>query len=310
VYASGDGAGVFLSIFSGDIVARLNASFNAAFGEPGTESGGSARVVWRHPTPWIEVGGFGFTHRPSRGRFAQAPDSLDADLFHGAVALSGERRGDGLYLRARGGLGAGTLQPVRGPGTFRGLGFAELDLRLSQSRGARGLVERVRLHAAQGHTGGHYTRAIGTFELHTTGRDMLPMQLGATLGRLGGAPHPFEWFAIGGPASPVADSSLVGQRYHMPMFPTAIAMGRDLFAWRAALPTTVWTLFYEGASVSPDAFSERRWHRAAGLEFRYAMPPVPAAFAPSVDLRAGGAYLLDDPFRNRVRLFIEMRIEP
>lgn len=310
VYASPDGAGVFLSIFSGDIVGRLNASLNAAFGEPGSESGGAARLIWRHPTPWIEVGGFGFTHQPSRGRFAQAPDSLDADLFHGSLALTAERRGDGLFLRARGGLGAGSLQPKLGAGIFRGLGFAELDLRLSQSRGARGLVERVRLHGAQGHTRGHYTRAIATFELHTTGRDMLPLQLGATLGRMAGTAHPFERFAIGGPVSPVADSSVIGQRYHMPMFPTAIAMGRDLFAWRAALPTAVWTLFYEGASVSPDAFSERHWHRAAGVEFRYAMPPVPAAFAPSVDLRAGAAYLLDDPSRGKVRAFVEMRIEP
>jgi hypothetical protein len=139
---------------------------------------------------------------------------------------------------------------------------------------------------------------------------MLPVQLAATLGRLAGTPHPFERFAIGGPVSPIADSSLIGQRYHMPMFPTATAMGRDLFAWRAGMPTSVGTLFFEGASVSPDAFSERLWHRAAGLEFRYAMPPVPAAFAPSVDLRGGAAYLLDDPFRGKVRLFVEMRIEP
>jgi hypothetical protein len=310
VYASADGAGVFVSVFSGDIIGRLNVAANAAFGEAGTESGGSVRLVWRHPTPWIEMGGFGLTHQPSRGRFAQASDSLDTELFHGTLAMTGERHGDGWFLRARGGIGAGMLQPRLGTEHFRGLGFAEIDLRLSQSRGARGLVERLRFLTAQGHTMGHYHRTIGTLELHTAGRDMLAVQLGATLGRMNGSPHPFEQFTIGGPASPVADSSLLGQRYHMPMFPTGTAVGKEMFAWRAAVPSSLGTLFYEGASVSPGPFSGRQWHRAAGLELRYAMPPIPPAFAPRVDIRGGAAYLLDDPFRKKVRLFVEMRIEP
>jgi hypothetical protein len=96
----------------------------------------------------------------------------------------------------------------------------------------------------------------------------------------------------------------------MPMFPTGIAVGTGMVAWRAALPSSFWTLFYEGASVTPTGFADRRWNRAVGLELRYSMPPVPAAFAPRIDIRGGGAYLLDAPFRKQVRFFVEMRVEP
>ena len=319
LYGSADGLGALVSVFSGDIIGRLNATANAAVGEPGTESGGSVRVVWRHPTPWFEVGGFGFNQDPSRGRYAQTPDipdgpnnpdSLDAALYSGTLALTSDRRGDSWFLRARGGVGAGMLKPRLEQEYFRGLGYAEVDLRLTQSSGARALIERLRLHAAQGHSLANYTRTIGTFELHTAGRDMIAVQLGATVGRLTGSPPLFEQFTIGGAASPVADSSLLGQRYPMPMFPTGLAIGTGMVAWRAALPSSFWTLFYEGASVTPTGFAERQWHRAAGLELRYAMPPAPAAFAPRIDIRGGGAYLLDAPFRKQVRLFIEMRIDP
>lgn len=310
-YASPDGAGVFVSVFSGDIVGRLNGTATAAFGESGTVSGGSVRLVWRHPRPALEIGGHGFLHRPSAGRFAPTNiDSLDVDAFLGAAAMNGERRGDGWFVRGRGGIGAGSLQPRSGTGHFRGLGFAELDIRLTQSRGARGMAERLRIHAAQGHTRGHYSRTIGTIEFQTTGRDVLAMQLAATIGRMAGSPHPFEQFTVGGVASPVVDSSLVGQRFSMPMFPTGIAIGRHLWGWRIALPSSGWALFYEGASVSRDALSAGRWHRAAGAELRYATPPIPPAFVPRVELRGGGAYLLDDPFKKKIRVYLEMRIEP
>ena len=310
-FASPDGAGLFIAVFSGDIVGRLSAIATAAFAESGAVSGGSARLMWRHPRPAIEVGGFGFVHDPSRGLHPQpGVDSLDAGLFHGVLAAAGERRGDGWFVRARTGLGAGTLQPELGSGYFRGLGFGEIDLRLSQSRGARGLAERFRVHAAQGHTRGHYTRAVGTVELRTIGRDIVAIEAGATFGRISGSSHPFEQFVIGGATSPVADSALLGQRYAMPMFPTAVAMGREMLAWRAALPAQGWTLFYEGASVRPARFDPRRWHRAAGLQLDYTMPAVPAAFAPRVEIRGGAAYLLDDPFRKKVRLFVGMKIDP
>jgi len=96
----------------------------------------------------------------------------------------------------------------------------------------------------------------------------------------------------------------------MPMFPTGIARGRALLGWRIALPAGFWTPFYEGVSVGDDLYHLNRWNRAVGLETRYAIGPVPAAFAPRVQLRGGVGYTLDAPFRKKLRAFLEMRIEP
>ena len=79
---------------------------------------------------------------------------------------------------------------------------------------------------------------------------------------------------------------------------------------RTPLPAGFWTPFYEGVSVGDDLYHRNRWNRAVGLETRYAIGPVPAAFAPRVQLRGGAGYTLDAPFRKKLRAFLEMRIEP
>jgi hypothetical protein len=310
-YASADGAGAFVTVFRGDIVGRLNGTVTGALGEPGTWQGGSLRATWRFPRPAIEVGAYGFIHEPSLGRNAQpAADSLDATLLQGVISVASERRGEGWHLRSRLGGGGGTLGARIGGSHFRGLSFGEVDLFMQQVAGTRGLTERLRGHVTRGHTLGTYDRTIVSLQLATAGRDLMSFQARMTVGRLVGMPHPFERFTIGGGPSPVADSSLHSQRYSMPMFPTAIATGNALLAWRVALPSESWTAFYEGASVADYLYDLSKWNRAVGIDTRFAYGPVPVAFLPRVDVRAGAAYTLDEPFRKKVRLFVEMRIEP
>jgi hypothetical protein len=311
-YASAEGAGVFLGAFTGDIVGRLNATVMGAYGERGTWNGGSLRATWRYPRPAVEVGVHGVIQEPSRGRDPQpAADSVDATLFQSLLAVSGQRLGDGWMVRARGGGAAGTLASSRsGETMFRGLGFAELELQFHQARGARGILERLRVHSSQGHSGAPYQRLRGALEVVTTGRDMMPLELGVTYGRMVGSPHVFERFAVGGVASPVGDSSLLSQRYAMPMLPTAIDTGSTLFGWRVALPSSAWTMYFEGVSTSSDAYIFRKWNRAVGIDMTYSFPPVPVAFTPRFQARTGVGYTLDAPFRKKVRAFLEMRMEP
>jgi Tol biopolymer transport system component len=311
-YYSADGGGGFVTIFSGDIVGRFNATAIGAYGEPGTWQGGSVRAVWRRPRPAIELGAQGFIHEPSSGRFAQpAADSLDASFMQSLIAASAEQTGDGWRVRERLGGGVGVLDPRLEPAShFRGLAFAELELRLAQSTGANGIVERLRGHMTHGQTRAKYQRVMSTIELETTGRDAFPLELSATFGRVMGSPHPFELLTIGGAPSPIADSSLLSQRFSMPMFPTGIAVGKALLAWRVAFPTNTWTWFYEGASATSDLYAFRAWNRALGIDVKYALPPVPVAFAPRIQGRTGAAYTLDAPFRKRIRFFLEMRMEP
>jgi hypothetical protein len=311
-YYSADGGGGFITIFSGDIIGRFNATAIGAYGEPGTWQGGSLRAVWRHPRPAIEFGAHAFIHEPSSGRFAQpAADSLDASVLQSIIAVSRERIGDGWRVRGRLGGGAGVLDPrFETQSHFRGLGFAELELGFAQSSGSSGIAGRLRGHVTHGQTRATYQRLMSSLELETTGRDAFPLEVSATFGRVMGSPHPFELLAIGGAPSPVADSSLLSQRYSMPMFPTGIAVGRALLAWRVAFPTSTWTWFYEGASATSALYAFREWNRAVGVDIRYALPIVPAAFAPRIQGRGGAAYTLDAPFRKRVRVFLEMRMDP
>lgn len=310
-YASADGAGAFITVFSGDIVGRLNATATGAFGETGTWQGGSLRAAWRFPRPTIEFGAIGFMHEPSLGRDAQPrADSLDTSLLQGFVALARESRGEGWHARARLGGAIGPLSPRIGESHLRGIGFAETALFLQQSRGASGVFERVRVHVTAGNARSAFQRSMASLEVATIGRDAIPLQLGVNAGRITGEPHPFEHITIGGAPSPVGDSSLLSQRYGMPMFPTGIAHGRALLAWRIALPMGFWTPFYEGASVGDDMHDLSKWNRAVGLESRFVFGPMPAAFIPRVQLRGGGGYTLDAPFRKKVRAFLEMRVEP
>jgi hypothetical protein len=310
-YASADGAGAFVTIFSGDVIGRLNATATGALGEPGTWQGGSVSAAWRFPRPAIEFGASGYIHEPSLGRDAQpASDSLDAAAGQAFIALTRDRRGDWWSARARVGGAAGRLAPVLGEAYSTALGFGEAALFLQRSRGARGVTWRVNVHADAGRARNTFQRTIGSLQLATTGRDALPLELGLRAGRVTGAPGVFEQFAIGGVASPVGDSSLAAQRFSMPMYPTAIAVGRAMLAWRVALPAGFWTPFFQGASVADNLYDLRKWNRAVGLESQYRFGPMPAAFLPRVHIRGGAGYTLDAPFRKRIRAYLEMRVEP
>lgn len=311
-YYSADGAGGFLTIFGGDIVGRLNATVTGAYGGPGAVRGGSLRGAWRFPRPSLELGVHGFLHEPSFGRDGRpAADSLDVAALQNVLAATMTRTGDGWTLAGRAGGSAGSIAPQRTGGAhFRGLGFGELSASFVQGRGGRALVERFRLHGTQGHTRAPYQRAVGTVELATAGAALPAMQFRGVFGRMAGSPHPYERFAVGGSAPVIGDSSAMSQRYAFPVFPTAVATGTVLMAWRVAVPLAGWTAFHESASASDSLYGRRAWYRATGVEFTIDVPPIPVVFTPRVRARVGAAYTLDQPYRKRVRGYLSMQMEP
>ena len=310
-FYSADGAGAFVSVFTGDIVGRLNATFTAGGGEDGTVRGGSLRAAWRFVRPTIEVGIHAFEHEPSLGRNPQpAADSLDAGILESVLAASLSRQGEGWFTRGRVGVAAGTFDPTLGGTHVRRGEFAELAMNLRQMTGASGVVERFRIHATEGRTRDNYVRILGSAALETVGSQSFPIELATTFGRITGQPHPFDDFTVGGALSPVGDSSVFSQRIAFAAYPTATAVGHAVFAWRAALPLQTWTLFYAGAGTGDDLDVITRWYRAIGLDMRYALPPVPAAFAPRIESRGGITYALDPPMRRRVAVFLEMQVQP
>jgi Tol biopolymer transport system component len=309
---SGDGVSGMLSAFSGDIVGRLNVVVTGSYGQTGTVQGGSLRAAWRRPRPALELGVHGFLHEPSLGRHAIAGvDSIDAAVLQGVIGAAAFRTGDGWSVSGRVGGSAGSMTPQRQAGThFRGLGFGEVTTSFLQGRGGRSVVERFSIQSVQGHTRAAYQRAVGTVQVETSGAEIPDVQLRGTFGRLVGSPHPFERFTIGGAAMPVGDSTAMNQRYALPMLPTGVASGDVLMAWRIAIPSNGWTLFYEGASAGDSLYGSRPWHRAAGIEIRADVPPISVVFTPRIRGRVGAAYMLDPPFRKRVRGFLAMQFEP
>jgi Tol biopolymer transport system component len=309
-FVSADGVGGTLTLFGGDIVGRLNGVLAGVLGEVGTWQGGALRLTWRYPRPAIELGVHGLIHEPSRGRDpAPGVAAIDATVTHAVLAAVSERRGEGWFWRVRAGASAGSLTQPAVPMVPRSLAFAEATFRLSQSRGARGLMERLWVHGTEGRSGTTFQRTVGTFALETTGRDAIPFAASVTYGHVSGAASPFEQFSVGGLQSPVGDSAVLSQRYAMPSLPTGTAIGRELLAWRVALPSS-WTLFYEGAAATDNVYSVHKWNRAVGAEMRFALPPIPPAFSPRLDARGGVAFTLDAPFRRHVRVYLEMLVQP
>jgi hypothetical protein len=309
-YGSADGAGLSLSLYSGDIVGRFTGVATAAFGEQGAWRGGSVRMTSRRRPAAVELGIFAAAHDPSRGRSAVSDTTgIDQRSLQVLAAFGSTKRGDGWQWKTRLGVGGGKLEARGKEPIDRTLGFLESDLFTQQVTGARGLAQSLRLHVAAGQSGQTYQRAVATIRLATAGRDLPRFEVIGTAGRLFGSPHRFELFAVGGGVSPVVDSALLRQRFAIPMLPTAIAMGSSLIAWRVAYPGAA-TLFFEGAGAAPDFEAFPTWHRAVGVERRFAYGPVPLGFLPRVEIRAGGGILLDPPFRRKVRVFGEIRFEP
>ena len=323
---SPDGFGGFLTLFRGDLLGRFNTTLTGAYGEPGTWKGASLRASWRYLRPAVEFGFHAFEHEPSRGRNALpgADSSLDTHGYQAVIAMSRERRGDGWRGGVRVGGVGGLIDPDSGKSFTRAFGFADLDFQLRQQGGARGAYERVRLQGAQGATGARastatsapFQRMLATVQLGSLGRDVLPMEFTAVLGRVHGSRHPFEEFTLGGAPAPIVDSAIMTQRYDMPMLPTGVGRNRALMAWRVAFPMRL-TIYAEGAALATEmgrinrrSDPSSRWHRAIGIESRLSIPPIPVAFAPAAQTRAGIGYSLDAPVNDRARAYVVMRFEP
>lgn len=311
LYGSADGYGALLGIYYGDIIGRFVGSATVARGELGAWRGTSGRFAWRGSRTALEIGRHAASQEPTRARDA-LPSSLglDARLDQWVLAAARSERGEGWQAQVRVGGATGLVRHAQDFRFIRGFGFAESELFFQQLTAARGLTEKLRLHFAHGDSDGEFRRGLATLDVATVGRDAIPFAISVTAGRLVGQPHAFELFSLGGGVSPVMDSSLLKQRHTMPMLPTATAIGRSLLAWRVALPSSQGTLFYEAAAVAPTLAGVADWQRVVGVETRYNFGPVPVAFTPRLQARGGVGYTLSEPFRKRVRAFLEMRIEP
>jgi len=310
VSASADGVGAVLTIFRGDIVGRWNTTLTGSYGEAGTWRGASLRSTVRAFRPALEFGFHAFEHRPSLGRDAVVDtDSLDARGYQGVLAVSHTFLNEDWRIGARVGAASGLIVPDSSRRRTRSLGFLDLDVQLRQLTGSRGAIERLRLHLTEGSMRTEFRRYLMTLQLASVG-DGFPIDVSWTLGRLYGSRHTFEEFSLGGMPSATMDSSIMRQRWSMPMLPSGAVTGRALEAWRVAFPARIATLYFEGASLGINADAFDVWHRAVGLERRITTPTIPVSYVPAMQTIIGLGYSIDTPLNDKLRAYILMRFEP
>jgi hypothetical protein len=308
-FGSPDGAGASLTLFRGDIVGRLGTTVTASYGQPGTFRGASIRTMWRYMRPAIEIGYHQFEHRPSRVTGAVfGMDSLDARGFQIVAAASQSWRREGWRIGTRVGAAGGNIDPWITAFRQRVLGFADFDVQLRQMGATRGAVERFRFHVSQGTMRSPFRRVLATVQLSSLGSGF-PLEFSGTMGRIRGTFHPFEEFSLGGAPSIAMDSSVMTQRWPMPVLPTGTVRGRALEAWRVAFPWR-YTFYAEGASLGRNTGDFRTWNRAIGVETKVSTMPIPVAFAPAAQVRVGMGFSIDNPYKHRFRAYAAVRLEP
>lgn len=307
---STDGAAGYLALHRTDMVGRLSTLLSVGYGERGTWRGAALRVVGRFRRPTIELGVHTFEHNPSEGRWALAlSDSLDARGLQAVVALSRDRRGETWRVGLRAGVAGGPVASRLEQSRPRVLGFTDIDLQGRQVEGARGVAARFRVRAARGTLRAPFWRTLVSASVGSAGGGILPFEFGATIGAMRGSRHPFEEFTIGGAPQPTMDSSVMTQRFPLPLMPTGGISGRSLTAWRIAFPFR-WTLYADGVQVSSTPFKNLDWHRVIGIESRFGMAAVPVAASPAMQVRTGVGMSVDRPFRRRFGAYVTMRLEP
>ena len=313
-----DGLAASAYITNIDVIGRLDAMAGGSVGARPQWRGSTFGLAWRGSRLEIDAGAHWTRREPRFGSVAgTTAAAFDATRTGGLLAATWTATGDEWRWRVRAGAGAERLTlggiPTR---VSRTLGFAEWSGTTQQTRGRRGVAERLAVHADAGRTGPDgVTRVVVHAGVGVSGVAAFPVTVGGTWGRMHGSALPVERFAAGGLASPLIDSSLTAARYAVPGLPNgAVVPGSasrtsSLFAYRASIPTGLLTPFYEAVSVSAGG-GPGGWHRLFGLEYSFATGPLPTAFIPGFNLLLGVARSVDAPYRGRTTLYSEFRLTP
>ena len=303
-----EGRRIGLSVASTDPVGRLTWLAQGTYGDEGTWRGVSASAALRRFHPFVSGELFSARDFPSLQRAGTfASPSLDARYDGGALYARLDRIFVGSSHRFR--LGA-SLMTVDGPVIGRGprrLLFAEYGGARVERAGQWVFIQRLTAHGALGSTEGEdWRRAVGTFglEVRRSGHGIAGAFTG---GAVNSSAPSFEQFTMGGLEPPLFDASLLAQRVSVPVFPVGVAAGRTFGAYRVELTGGALRPYYLGISAGEDLSA---WQRAIGVDARLPTIAVPFVALPAVQLDAGVAYTLDDPFRHKTRAYVSVVYRP
>ena len=193
----------------------------------------------------------------------------------------------------------------------RNLGFAELAADARQSLDESNVSEAFSSNLTAGSTNGAaYRRLLASASFHGDASGFLPIDLGATYGRVSSDGPTFEQFVVGGPTATLLDASLLTQRVAMPAIPLGIASGDRVATFRVATSLAGLSPYYWGASARTGGGRFEQWHRVVGAELTIDQTPVPVLGVPGARLAAGIAESLDSPFRHRTHGYLVVSLRP
>lgn len=309
------GDSIELGMNGGDVLGRLGYSLMAAYGYSGGTTGGSMEASLKR---WP----IGF----SADLFWTRSEPSEQDDYHRVTPLLADRKTYGISLGSDwsrifrlGSFAANArvlterIRPESGTDDISksliGLSF---DTVSRFSYGHAGFSAALKGDYLSGMTDGEYwsqARLTGRTALRYR-HFMFTAQAGK--GKTYGDFSPTDVFHLGGWISSVESPMDLHGRIPVAYLPAGILIGRNFEQLRLELAPDAgipFMLFAECARVwcntaKPDPI------RAIGLELNGEIPPISLLKIPSTSVRAGFAYILDEPYENKWKGYIAVSIRP
>jgi len=315
-----DGASGALALVSRDVIGRTEVLLAGAYGDAASWRGGTLSGMWSGAgwVPTLRGTAFSATQSLSESRVSFFPRvGLDATLVGGQLGMEGASEFDTWTARARIGGSVSharnsflVLDTLLRTGT-RAFAFSDARITATKRWNAASLSGSLADAVASGKTfGDDFSRVLITTGLSANGFGILPIAASAQWGSVNSGAPVFEQFSIGGGPSTILDRAQLTQRITMPVLPSGISTGTSVVAFRGVLGTAPMSLFYWAGSTSTHNDTYDSWHRVIGLDWSMSVGAIAPAGTPAARAQFGIGESLDEPFRKRVRAYVNLILNP
>jgi hypothetical protein len=318
-FADADGGSIGLGLVSADLIGRSEILVAGVAGDASQSRGVVAELTWRGLGPSLRARGFLAQQQPSASRSPVPFDAaLDVELRGGEVAIDRLVQFDAWGYRYKIGASAAAVRGVgRAPAwstsasATRALAFVDWSASWTKRGDASSLTATIGATTTRGTSFDRsFTRGTTSVGLSLRTPLLLPISASATYGATNSDAAPFEQFALGGGRSPLLDQSGMSQRISMPAIPLGTSIGSSVAAYRVAVSTQPLSWYFWSASTSASGSSFDVWHRVVGVEWNQSVGHIPLAGTPAARAQVGLGESLDAPFRQRLRAYVSLVLNP
>lgn len=285
-----------IGLRGGDVVGRLDWLALGAIsgdGSSGGPEGGALAATWRG---WpVEVGLHFFTvdERPSEQRGDRPGTAVDLDRRGMELWAGRDWRWSGAALRV---TGRALRERER---TLGGLSAGWGGLR---RWGDWRLAPGFSLRAETGRTAGQEWRRWGGTARLALDHDDTGLSLTWRRDASEDVRAPIDLYRLGGAESSVLSPAALSGRITMPALPFDTLLGSEHEEQRAELRLGLLPvpLFVERHRMWSEGAPKGDWLTLAGLEWTWSLDPLPIGRLPGLDVRAGLAQVVEEPFPEEV----------